>query len=109
MKRPALMLCFGLFVGAASAQDPIDLTDYRECQDCELGWVRVAALGDATGDGIVESEHPRLARSSSGVYAMFGESHIKLFDADGRFLRRIGSEGGGSGEYRRMIDLEARR
>lgn len=93
-------------VASATAQERIDLSDYGECRTCELPWVRVAQLGDPSGGGIIEREHSRLVQSESGLYALFAVDYIKLFDSEGRFLRRIGSTGGGPGEYRRIVGLE---
>jgi hypothetical protein len=74
---------------------------------CEgsLGCLRlepVMLLGDADGPGMIEGESGTARVDSRGRYYVFREfgQQIKVFSPAGEYLRTIGREGGGPGEFR---------
>jgi hypothetical protein len=73
------------------------------CPTCEIVLERVATVGDTAGPGVLTS-YLQLYRDSRGRLYVTQETgtpgQILVFDPSGRFMRTIGREGSGPGEYR---------
>ena len=87
----------------AAAQEVVRWQDFEPCGDAgtELVLHEVMRIGDATGAGIVESDLPRLTWSEEiGYFVLDGRgAWFKVFDQDGRFVRVVGRQGEGPGEF----------
>ena len=82
----------------------IGWSDFELCDSCELGLTEVVRFGDADGPGIIGSEAPRVTWSERLGYLVVGPTFLQVFDDDGKFVRRVGREGDGSGEFGRVAD-----
>ena len=99
------VLCLSLLVliccvTAVQAQQTADWKDFEICTECKLELTEVVRLGDAHGQGMIESANPRVTWSAEVGYVVVGRTFFQVFDDDGRFLRRVGREGDGPGEFR---------
>lgn len=92
---------------ALPAQEVLNWRDFELCDDCELEATELVRLGDTDGPGIIEGEHVRVVWDEELGYLHFlpGDTRIKIFDHDGTFLREIGGEGDGPGEFRGIGDV----
>ena len=95
-------------VPALPAQEVLNWGDFELCDDCELEVTELVRLGDEDGPGIIEDRIPAVVWSEELGYLLFprGGTHIKIFDHDGTFVRRIGGEGDGPGEFRGVTDVD---
>ena len=93
---------------ALPAQEVLDWHDFALCNDCELEVNELVRLGDADGPGIIEGDMMLAAWDEELGYLLFprGGTGIKIFDHDGTFMREIGREGDGPGEFRSMYDVD---
>ncbi len=93
---------------ALPAQEVLDWHDFELCNDCELEVNELVRLGDADGPGIIEGDMMLVAWDEELGYLLFplGGTGIKIFDHDGTFMREIGREGDGPGEFRSMYDVD---
>ncbi len=100
-------LVVGLFVGLAStfplrataSQASLRLSFEPSCGRCRIALERVATLGDARGP---VSETGLVIRGP-GFYLVadpFFASEMRVYDLEGRYVRTVGREGAGPGEYR---------
>jgi len=82
----------------ATAQDPLPIG----CESCTVTFDTVAVLGEQDGPGMIPSESIRLAQDAAGRYIVLsGENaSIQVFSPEGAFVRSIGGEGEGPGEFR---------
>lgn len=87
-------------VPEALAQELTRWEDFLICDRCDLRLIEVVRLGDAEGEGVIESSFPQVVMSDSG-YLVFrrGGSSVRLFGDDGRFVRSIGRSGEGPVEF----------
>ncbi|MEO8226060.1 MAG: hypothetical protein ABI637_01450 [Gemmatimonadota bacterium] len=72
------------------------------CTMCRVEFKRLAVLGARGGEGEITSRPWWVARDGGGHYIVsggLGETPI-VFDARGRFVRRLGTLGDGPGEFR---------
>ncbi|MDE2794503.1 MAG: 6-bladed beta-propeller [Gemmatimonadota bacterium] len=90
------------------AQEVLNWHDFELCDDCELEVSELVRLGDADGPGIIESDMMLAAWGEELGYLLspLGGTGIKIFDHDGTFIREIGGEGDGPGEFRSIYDLD---
>lgn len=110
--RLALVAQLGLAVsaGAAQAQEPGSLlgkgcvldTEAEPCDDC-IAFEHVTTLGsDQLGPWfLVDTGAMDVVRDSLGNYWVGQEELIKVFDAQGEFLRAVGRRGEGPMEFGR--------
>ena len=81
--------------------------DGRAADGRELRLVEIARIGDAEGDGIIESDVVGVSWGNDvGYLVRDGASgistRIKVFARDGTFQRAIGQRGDGPGEFRAL-------
>jgi hypothetical protein len=110
--RPATLVLVMLCVAAAAAprpasaaQDSVPAVQLRATPDCAGCTVRLVREATITGEDIEELggvTRGWLKRDSRGRYYTWNGfvRQVVVFDADGRFLRRLGRRGDGPGEYR---------
>ena len=79
-------------------------SNFAICADCELQLTEVVRFGEADGHGVIDGIAPRVSWNEKPGYVVVGSTFLQLFDDDGRFVRRIGREGDGPGEFGRVID-----
>lgn len=79
-------------------------TDFELCADCELELTEVVRLGDSAGPGAIEGSAARVTWSEQLGSVVVGSTFLQIFDDDGRFVRRVGREGDGPGEFSRIMD-----
>lgn len=89
----------------ATLQDSTATVDILEspgmCADC-ITVEHVVALGDTTGPGYVNwSRYATVDDSGNYWVGMPQESIVKVWDAEGRFLRQVGRSGDGPMEFHR--------
>lgn len=94
-------IAFVLGPQTVSAQRTVEISDRPSCRRCEIQRIPLPALGDESGEGIIESDFSRAVQDSRGRVYLAGPyaSQILVFDKQGRFVRRIGRLGGGPGEF----------
>lgn len=109
LRRPKgwILLCTGAFsavafTGGASAQ-PVQVSDRVVCPDCSIESSVVSTLRpDWSVASFLQVPHPAVAKLTSGGFAaapMAGGGRVGLFDEVGAFVRSIGREGQGPGEF----------
>ena len=83
------------------AQEVVKWSDFETCNRCEIRLAEVIRLGDADGEGIVESENEGVSWSEDLGWLVYraGGTTVKLFAEDGQFVRLIGGSGEGPGEF----------
>ena len=79
-------------------------SDFDICADCDLELAEVVRFGDPDGPGMIESAAPGVAWTELPGYVVVGSTYLQTFDDEGRFLRRIGREGEGPGEFIGIAD-----
>lgn len=98
----AIVLVTVMSAPTARAQNPIPIGPEPRCPLCVVQLEYVVTLGDDDGPGLL-GETSLIERDSRGRYYIAHTADrgvIEVFDSSGRFLDRIGREGGGPGEYR---------
>ena len=104
----------GWLAGCGAADAPRDLTTLQDstatvdifaspatCADC-ITVERVVALGDTTGSGYINwSMYAAMDDSGNYWVGQQQEGVVKVWDAEGRFLRQIGRKGDGPMEFHR--------
>ena len=93
---------------ALPAQEVLNWNDFELCNDCELEVTELVRLGDADGPGIIEGADVRVVWDEEIGYLHFLRlgTRIKIFGHDGTFLREIGGEGDGPGEFRGILYVQ---
>lgn len=102
--RPATALAWIAFVlgpQTVSAQRTVEISDRLSCRRCEITRTPLPALGEESGEGIIESELSQAIQDREGRVYLAGPyaTRILVFDRDGRFLRVVGRPGHGPGEF----------
>lgn len=109
-----LVLVVQAFVGALpprlSAQSVIQVSDRLSCHDCSIVLDTVATIGGLLGPGVefvTSSSIAAVDRLGRLLVAAqpFGTS-IAVFNQQGGFLRTVGREGGGPGEFRNITRID---
>lgn len=87
-----------LLTASATAQD---------CSDCEVPLREVVRIGDRDGPGALGRFDAVARADSRGRHFVTWSttSHILVFDAAGNFIRQVGREGDGPGEFRRPFGI----
>ncbi|MEO8478514.1 MAG: 6-bladed beta-propeller [Gemmatimonadota bacterium] len=87
-----------------TAQDTVRPPATPSCAECRIVVSHMVTLGDEDGPGSFDSYPTAVVRDSRGRYIVASgdapAEKLHLFDSDGRFLRRLGSNGEGPGEFR---------
>ncbi len=90
------------FAGGASAQH-MQVSDRVACADCSIEFSVVATLRpDRNVASFLQVPHPSVAKLATGEFAVapiVGIGRVGLFDEVGTFVRVIGREGQGPGEF----------
>ncbi len=99
MKRSgvAALVCAVLSGGPAGGQESVEL---QACVDCPIQLEHLIRIGDTDGPGLLG--RPDLAfRTSSGQWLVVDiyDPGLKVYDAAGDFVRKIGRRGQGPGEF----------
>lgn len=89
-----------------AAQTTIDLSEFEICDECELPLEEVVTLGSPAGPGMIGEEWTRATWHRDLGYLVFAGAALRLFDPDGGFVRKIGREGEGPGEFRWIGDVQ---
>jgi len=98
---PALLVLLGPLSAAAQAPPPVIVAPCRDA--CGISLELEAEYGDDSGPGMLDLVGAVGAdRDASGraYITGFPIDNVLVFDADGRFLRRIGQSGSGPGELK---------
>jgi len=81
----------------------IEIAGPPTCASCRIEIERVTTLGDEDGPGAFTERPYAIRRDSRGRYYTIGQTGDDrvpaVYDAQGRFLRRLGRLGRGPGEY----------
>ena len=91
-----------------SVQDTVRITE-RLCRDCRIQAQRVLTLGASEGPGSIGSLSA-LTRDGRGRYwvaSIEDRGVVTVFGPNGAFLRTVGRQGRGPGEFRRIQLLAA--
>ena len=91
-------------IPALPTHETVNWNDFTICHDCQLELTEAVRFGDADGPGTIESVAPKVTWSARLGYVVVGSTYLQIFNDDGRFVRRIGREGDGPGEFSRLID-----
>ena len=111
MGSRSFVICMVLYalVGAmpSLAQEVVHWGDFDLCPDCRLEVRERVRLGDAEGPGIIESETVWVRWSPTHGHLVFESMvpRIKVFNAEGEFLRLVGRGGEGPGEFGFLADV----
>ena len=89
-----------------AAQTVIDLSDVEVCDECRLPLEEVIRLGASDGPGMIEEDWTRAAWHGDLGYLLFAGPNLRLFGSDGSFVKVIGREGEGPGEFRWINDVQ---
>lgn len=92
-----------------SAQAHINLGAVPVCRQCSLELEPLVFLGEASGDGVIESAYVKVRYAPNArMFAVFatGKSTIQFFDSAGRYLRSIGRPGQGPKEVAVLADAQ---
>jgi hypothetical protein len=95
-----LLLAVLLLPNGAYAQEPVTLAASEAPPEIVVD--TLAVLGDPDGPGILASENVYITADARGRYFVFALPYpvIQEYDDAGRFVRSIGREGDGPGEFR---------
>jgi hypothetical protein len=104
-----VILATVLLPAVATAQRNVVIRDRARCSQCSIEIEQMADFGDLDGPGIL-SNMDVWTRDSRGLYytmALFDPARIIVFDSLGNFVRTIGREGQGPGEFRSIRVVHA--
>lgn len=102
------LLCLAVLATDAGAQRRIELTADAGCRDCRIEVSPAVALGDDDGDGTIDHSESMVVRDSRGHFVVAGSyaTSLKVFDRSGRFIRTVGRDGQGPGEFRGVGSID---
>jgi len=102
MRVTSLIALMFVSTEAIAAQQITTIRPDGQCAECRIEILRSVALGDETGSGTIDHSESVAVRDSRGNFIVNGNysTFLKVFDRSGRFVRTIGREGGGPGEFR---------
>jgi hypothetical protein len=86
----------------ATGQDVVEIPRQPGCRGCSIEFQRIATLGQADGPGIIEGDNTSAVADGRGRYFLYYAYRpwVKVYDAQGRFIKSLGREGEGPGEFR---------
>ncbi len=95
----------------AVPQDTVPVRNPPTCEGCQVVLEHVVTLGEREGPGRVGRPSAMAVDSSGRYYVAHGDggfaaTRIWVFDKDGAFLRTIGRDGDGPGEYRLISRID---
>lgn len=92
---------------SSRAQERLVVADQSACASCSITVRERTILGDERGRGTIDHSESRALRRRDGTFLVRGNysTELKVFGADGKFVRTIGREGGGPGEFRGIATL----
>lgn len=94
-----------LAAGSCAPSDTPVIPDGLSCTACVITSDTMTVLGTSEGQAAL-SAVGRVVRDKHGRYWVFSYPELpKLFDNDGAFIRTVGAEGGGPGEFRAADDM----
>jgi hypothetical protein len=78
------------------------------CASCSIAITPLAVIGSTDGAGALATDRPLLARDNRGRVYVFGAATegAQVFDSTGAFIRQIGRDGSGPGEYRGVSGIQ---
>jgi hypothetical protein len=103
--KTACLLLTALAVGYAAptplrAQEPEQLSGEVTCAECVITLDTLVTIGGLDGPGLdVISMFSKCAVDRRGRILVSGDAEISVFDSTGRYLRTVGRQGEGPGEY----------
>jgi hypothetical protein len=83
---------------APNAPETIKVPSTPACNSCSIEVVRLATIGERSGDGSLERVPRVVVGNSRGGVAVFAGRIPQLFDSGGRYQRMIARAGKGPGE-----------
>lgn len=100
----AILLLAGSAVIASASQDRTVLRGEPSCPTCQVSLREVVTLGDSQGPGLIETTISQLHKDPRDRYYVTstGVDAVVVFDSAGQSLGRLGREGSGPGEFRRI-------
>lgn len=106
-RRRLLLGLIGILPHAALSQEVVTLRADGSCRQCRIEIARAIALGDEDGPGTLDHSSSAVVRDSRGNFILRGSysTNLKVFDRSGRFVRTIGRDGGGPGEFKGVGDF----
>jgi hypothetical protein len=96
-----------LLPAAARAQTPVRLSRAPACKGCNISVTKLLTLGTAD-DTVTHFYWITIDRDSKGRYYVaptMDKARVAVYDASGRFLRLIGRQGQGPGEFEYISTL----
>lgn len=91
------------------AQDQVLIGPEPSCEACKISFQRVLTFGKSEGSEYLDGGPLVFTEGSTAYYAVPKDFNyeIGVFDRQGHFLRSVGREGEGPGEYRIIFDILA--
>lgn len=91
----------------AAAQAPEIVESKRTCSDCRIRLTGLPPITDSDGRGGLSRPEAVALDRDGNVFVVSGAvpHQIAVYGKDGRFVRAVGSAGGGPGEYRRIAEV----
>lgn len=95
----SLLLILGMIFDVGEAQSQVPTGSTGRCTGCRVHLQKLLELGNENGDGAFPQEIVALTTDSQNRYwAVFPHS-VHVYDAGGKFLRSVGRQGAGPGEF----------
>lgn len=93
---------------SASAQEIVRLRNDPRCEACRIEVTPGVTLGDRDGPGIIEQLASHAVRDSRGRFVVLSSyaTQLKVFDANGKFVRTVGRKGAGPGEFEDVAAIQ---
>lgn len=106
LRRAVVGVVLAVRIGRAQAA-PLVVPDEPLCPACQITLSTVARLGAKDGPGSLSQSPIAVRVDPLGRYWLFpgGGGPPIVYDSTGRFLKVIGSRGGGPGEFRWSVDV----
>jgi hypothetical protein len=91
------------------AQDHVLIGPEPSCEACNISFERILTFGKSEGSEYLDGGPLVFTKGPTAYYAVPRDFNyeIGVFDSQGNFLRSVGREGEGPGEYRIIFDILA--